>query len=298
MQFKTLCSMAGLLLLLAVQAGAAETVRELRLEDCVRLALEQNKDYIIAEKEVEAQKAGVRAAFAARLPSLNLSGRYTMLDPGTVDDATMTVGAPFFLDPVEVQNAYTHNWAVGLSAQYAIPWIPFFSEGGWGRARLAHEMSKRSLVVAENSLKKIRMDVQSEVKKAFYGLLIAEKVYEVTTANERRVKAYLEVSEANFNAGRVSEYDVLRSRVQLANMRPRVMMAEDTIKLATMALLQQIGEDLDTKITVRGELDEGFITVEEKDALEQALANRVELQELALAVEILKLQERLAAAGV
>ncbi len=195
-------------------ASGQNTAQELnlRLEDCVRLALERNKDYVMAEKEVEIQKAGERAAFAAKLPSLSLTGSYTMLDPDTVDGSIMTIPAEMLGSPVdvEVQNAFTHNLAFGLSAQYAIPWIPFFSQGAWGRAHIGHQIAKRSLIMAENKLKKITLDVKAGVKKAFYGLLIAEKVLEVTTANEQRVKAYLDVAEANFNAGRISEYEVLR----------------------------------------------------------------------------------------
>ena len=71
-----------LMLLLALAgAGTAQEVKNLTLEESVRIALENNPDIRIAEKELTKAKAGVGEAVGALLPSAVISDHWQ--DPET-----------------------------------------------------------------------------------------------------------------------------------------------------------------------------------------------------------------------
>lgn len=270
---------------------------EWTLQECIRLALERNKDFVIARKELEAKKAAEHAALAATFPTLNFTGNFTYLDPKTVDDSKFPFQDPETGLPVVIQSAFPDNYSFGFAAQYAIPFIPFFSDGAWGRSHLGYRIAGKNRLLAEKKVKKIRKDTTAAVAKAFYSVLVAQKVTEVTEINHQRLLAYAQVAQRNYNAGRWSKYEKLRTDVQLAAHKPQRLNARNGLRMARLQLLHVLSMDLDKEFRLKGELKEENFSITEAEALKQALANRYELQELAMTVEIMKLNRDLAAAG-
>ncbi|HND77928.1 MAG TPA: TolC family protein, partial [bacterium] len=94
----------------------------------------------------------------------------------------------------------------------------------------------------------------ASVKKVFYQVLLARQVYETT-------KASLINAENNFNnvrilnkQGIVSDYDMIRAEVQVENLRPSVISAEQQALVVTNALKVQLGMDATDPLHIRGEL--------------------------------------------
>jgi len=246
------------------------------LEWCVHQALLANKDFLIAQESIKKAKAKERAAFAGLLPSLSFDLNYTRLDSGS--------SIPMMPTPITL--SYPHNTSLGLTFGYAVPFIPYFSDGAWGMARQAYRIAKENLRMVNEQLEKIRIGVRSIVGKRFYGVLLSQRVKAVTAANQRRLRAYEAVAKRNYAAGRVSRYELLRTQVQLANNTPQLLQAENSLRLAKVSLLQSMGLGLDTSFSLKGRLTAALVRITEKQALQIAFANRYELKELARAKTI------------
>ena len=72
----------------------------------------------------------------------------------------------------------------------------------------------------------------------------------------------LAVSDSNLtrvqrmrDVGLMSDYDVLRSRVQASNQIPQFQQAENDLRLAQLSLLELLGVPLDTNVTIDGSLE-------------------------------------------
>jgi len=245
------------------------------LEKCVKQALAANKDYLIAQEKVQKAKAQEQAAFAGLFPSLSFNSTYTRRENSISSGRISISYSP-------------HHTSLGLSAGYAIPWIPYFSDGAWGAARKKYRIAKENLKLSHEQLVEIRIGIRSTVAKHFYSVLLNQEIVSVTAANQKRLQAYVDVAARNFGAGRVSRYELLRTRVQLANNTPLLLQAENQLRLAKVSLLQTMGLNLDTPFLLKGRLKAAMVRLSEEKAITMALSNRFELRELTRAKAIQK----------
>ena len=278
---------AGIIILLLIVGGfaygAGKTEEKVwNLEECVSQALAANKDFLIAKEKVKQAKARERAAFAGLLPTLSFSAGYTRLDSSSTIDLSGAGTGPF------IPMSFKHNSSLGLTLGYAIPWIPYFSDGAWGAAKKGHKIAKESLKMAEEELVKIRIGTRSTVAKQFYSVLLNQLVFSVTAANQKRLQEYVNVAQRNYNAGRVSQYELLRAQVQLANNTPQLLQAKNNLRLIRITFLQTLGLGLDTKFRLQGRLTAAMVRLAEKKAIRMAFKCRYELKQLQRARTIQK----------
>ena len=94
-----------------------------------------------------------------------------------------------------------------------------------------------------------RLDMVNQVNQAYYTLLLAEASKQVIEQNYDNAKFNADLYEKQYAAGTASEYDVLRSQVQVKNIEPELLQADIAIKQAKLQLKILMGLDLATEIT-------------------------------------------------
>ena len=57
-----------------------------------------------------------------------------------------------------------------------------------------------------------------------------------------------------YEVGMASKFDLLRSEVQVANLRPQLIKAKNSLSVAGLGLKTLLGLDLDLPIEVKGEM--------------------------------------------
>ena len=60
---------------------------------------------------------------------------------------------------------------------------------------------------------------QNDLTTAFYGVLLTEKLVKVTAMAVEQVEAHVKIAQDLFDAGAATNFDVLRAKVQLANIK-------------------------------------------------------------------------------
>lgn len=190
-------------------------------------AAASSTDASVRLADVQAAAADVDRAFMAFLPRLTLTGRYTRLSPvdaasvgpgqgslvGTTDPAgPLAPGAPLFGIPASafsfpvILNQYL------LNANLTIPLSDYVMSTS--KAYAASSASRRA---AELGVKASRVAAAANAKIAYYNWVRARLQSVVAEEALVLAKAQLEVAKVAFDAGRVSNVDVLRAQAHVAN---------------------------------------------------------------------------------
>ncbi|MBK9139696.1 MAG: TolC family protein [Verrucomicrobia bacterium] len=246
----------------------------LSLADCLNIAFEQNSEVLKSRKDIEAATGLAIQTRAIIIPKVRASGDYSIRQDSNVD--TLEVPAiPGITGGLPVINPGDQNWSAGIHL------VQSLYEGGrmsasWKTARLLKEqaLARHHTVLA---------DVATEVRVAYYNVLLAEKEIEVSEASVELLTRELEDSTRRFNAGTVPRFNVLRAEVELANARPRVSRARNGYRIAKNVLVNALGyrvpadiwEDIPLQLTDTLELPRFDLAVPQ--ALALALERRPEL---------------------
>jgi outer membrane protein len=268
---------AGVLIiaLLAALGPAALTAQEakptlvLTLDEAIAMALRQNPFFLATqEKELQA-KSQVRQAVSQFLPSLNAQGT------NTLDEKLFVLEFPSLIPgepPQRISIDFTKNYQTALAFS-----LPLFAGG---RLVAGYKQANYNLGASRESVRLSEQETVFNVKRAFYGYLLAREFSEV--ANEALTLA--EKFRANVknlhDVGMASKFDLLRSEVQVANLKPQAIRARNGIEVAALGLKTILGIDLDTPVEIKGELTAPPLDAVSESVVEQALAQRPELRQL------------------
>lgn len=190
------------------------------LSDCIALALKQNTDILVAAKKREAAAAAVTQAKAGIFPSVASSGYYQRREEGLASQGNLDLTRR--KDDYNVDVRATQN---------------LFSSGGV-RARIA---------VAKLQERAAALDYQAQlettilaVRAAFYQTLYAEGNISVRQQALDLLRAQLKDQRDRLTAGSVSQINVNRAQVALANEEPALNDARYTLRAAYVTLAQAL----------------------------------------------------------
>jgi outer membrane protein len=115
------------------------------------------------------------------------------------------------------------------------------------QARLANE-------AAQQDRNRTRQETVFNVVKAYYGLLLANEYDKVAQQSLETSGANVKLAEARFKAGAVLQSDLLRAKVQLAEVKEMATRAGNSVKLAAANLNFAMGVPQGSAYEVTGTL--------------------------------------------
>lgn len=236
---------SAITVLMFTVSAAQETPRLITLDQAVAIALEKNRDLKSARLEIERADARVREAWGYALPALDLSGQYTRALERPV------FFLPDFANPgsnktVAVQIGTAHSFGLTLSARQTL----FNSTVivGVGAAGLYSDAARQLARGKE-------VETVANVRKAFYGALLAAEVRDLMRANLVNAEENLANVRKMSQQGLLSEYDELRASVGVENLRPEVIRAENNYALSVDGLRSAMGIGVTDSIEIDGKLE-------------------------------------------
>jgi outer membrane protein TolC len=267
----------------ALQAqDSGEKKLELTLNDCLKLALEKNPFYLSTlEKENEA-RAQVHQAVARFFPTLNAQGT-DILDKKvfTVEIPPMFPGQP----PQRVKFDFTRTYQMTLAFSF-----PLFTGG---RLTSGYRQANYNYQSTQESIRQAELDTILNVKRAFYGYLLARRFLEVARESVSLAEKHLTNVKNLYEVGMATRFDLLRAEVQLANLQPQLIRARNGLEMSELALKNLLGLDLSQPVEIKGELEFQDVQIDVEEATQKALLNRPELHQLnyqrQMAGELIKL---------
>ena len=215
-------------------AAAADTLR-LSVEEAVTLAQRQSDEVGVAAAQAEVADARFGAARANALPQLRLNSTYTHVYESARGQAVGSV----FNQP----NTYTVN--ANLSQT--------FFQGGklLNAARSANEVRE----AARFDEREQRTLVTLEVQRAYLQALYAARIAALQDTNLALATSRLAQVEQFERAGQAARYDVLRARVERANIEPVAIQAHSDEELALLDLKRVLNVPIGQPVVLTSRID-------------------------------------------
>ena len=213
------------------QSAPVATTLTLTREQCIEIALQDNPTIKVADMELKCVDYSKREVIASLFPAIDFSVAYQRaIELQTIN---MDMGA----GPMEIKMGSDNTWNMGFTAT-----LPIVSAQLWKSI----QMSDTQILASVESARASRLDLIDQVNRAYYGLLLSQASYEVLKQNYDNAKVNADLIQKKFDVGTASEYDVLRSSVQVKNVEPELLQAEIGIKQAKLLLKILMGMDAST----------------------------------------------------
>ena len=299
MKRKAFLLAAALTLILPFHAAAQlrDEVRPVEQEDTLRLTLEQalqialseNVAVKVADREIERAEYARKGTYASLFPQVNGSaafqrtikkqvmymdfdmssmgfggGEGAASGEGEESSAPAAAAARGGSSGGGIEVGRWNTWNAGVSAT-----MPLVNAQLWKSLAISGEQVELAVEQARSS----RLDMVTQVKQAFYAVLLAKealRVYEEVWENA--VKSF-EQTRRRYNAQKASELEFTRAQATVANAIPNLYNAENSVALSLWQLKAVMGVDLDAAIDVAGSLED----FAEGLSYDEALADEVDL---------------------
>lgn len=235
------------------------------IDQAVALAEEHNPEILIARKKVQAARGGVIEARSGFLPSVTSNGLY---DKRQTQSDTQLRQEDYNVILKLEQNLYTGG---AVTSQNRI-----------ARLNVEKEIYE---------LQEIASRVAMEVRIAFNELLLNRARVRVRQDSVRVLDEELKSQQESFRAGIVSNLNVQRAEVALANERPELFNAETQVKNSYLRLGDLFGIDTGSTgerppFEISGELQYQPNHPDLNDCLARADANRAVIKSRQKDIEI------------
>lgn len=254
----------------------ASAQMQLTLNEALQLALSENPTIKIAELEIRRYDYVRRETWGNWIPQIAVGGTYSR----SIVKQEMAKGISFGADNT-------------LTAQADATWALFAPT-----IFRTLKMNRTQLESAVESARASRVTLVSDVKKAFYNILLAEQSLEVLLESEANVQRTVNDTELKYNNGLTSEYDLLTAQVQLSSLKPTILQTENSIKVTKLLLKMYLSIPDEVTIAVVGRLDDMRDQVlTGADDLSTDLSGNTDLRALEFQKELLHHQLKVTNAG-
>lgn len=210
-------------------------------EECVRIALDKNPAIRIADMELERMDYSKKETRAALFPTLDFSLNYQR----SIELQTIKMNMGGSVQAIKMGS--DNSWNMGFSIA-----LPVIAPALWK----AVDLSDTQILLTQEQARSSRIDMVNAVNKAYYALLLAHSSKKVLEQNYDNAKFNASLYEKKYQAGVASEYDVLRSSVQVKNLEPELLAADIAIKQSALQLKVLMGMNLNVDITPADSLEQ------------------------------------------
>lgn len=297
--------------ILLEKAESADSAICLTLEQALQIALSENIAVKVADLEVKRSEYAKKGTYAALFPQIDLTGAYqrtikkqvmymdfdmsslmpsmpgagTGSGEGAGEGAGAGAGAgesassgKSSSDGLEVGRLNTLNGGVTAA-------MPIVNAQLWKGIKI----SGLDVELAVEKARASRLDMVTQVKNAFFGVLFAKEALEVYKDVYNNAVDNYDETKKKYDAQKLSEFELVRAKTTVANAVPNLYNAESSVVLALWQLKAVMGVDLDMNFDVEGDLDDWsqqmFYDVHQHDTIN--LDNNSVMKQLAIQTELL-----------
>jgi len=234
---------------------AVKDVLIVNLEECLNIALENNRQRRVSQSAIEIAEAQHKQALSAYWPQLKLEISATRMDEDMnfifpEDTSTYTISglAPVPVNAVvtvpekEVKLMDRDTMLSSLSLTY-----PIYTGG---KRTAISKQAKIGAEVAKESARRTDLQLIYDIKRMYYGAALAKKLRDLGCDTLDRLNVTLELTEHLYKtgSGTVKKTDYLRTRVMVSTIRSVVELLSSNEELSKAALINSMGLDWRTHI--------------------------------------------------
>ncbi len=216
------------------QSQATDTI-SLNLDECIRIALNENPTIKVADMEIERVDYSKKETIAQLFPEISFAGSYSR----TIKKQTMAMMGQ------TIQIGSDNSYSAGFSAS-----LPIIAVQLWKSLKLSDDQ----ILINVEKARESRLSLINQVENAYYGILYAQDALKVLKENKNRAELNANIYRNMYENGTASEFDVLRAEVQVKNIEPTILDMENSINQAKLQMKLLLGMDMKHNIKINGEL--------------------------------------------
>ncbi len=241
--------------------------QKLTLRQSLDLGLKKSrglKTLEIKEKIAEYQMKKILSRF---FPKFVFNASYSRLS----NVPPFEVSIPIMPNPLKIQDAFLNYY--NLRAGFQTPIFVGFKLTSLLKA------SENNLKADELNFSRKKNEKAFEIINAFWNFRKAQLTVKLVKQSLNRLKAHLKEVKNYFKNGRATKNDLLRMKLQVSNVRVKLLESESILKIARTAFNKSVGLDLlvHSKIAAEKIKTERDI-FDLKNILKEGLKNRIEIK--------------------
>jgi len=226
--------------------------KNLTLEECISLALENNENLKNSYLEEKISTALSKEYLSVGLPQISFDGgiKYNHeVQKSIIDISRFMPGVPEGTEQ-EVQFGQTYDGRMDLYVNQMIFNGSYFVGVSASREliRLSEKMTKRNII-----------DIYESVQKAYFTALNTKSRIDLVNGNLDRLSELLDQTNKLYENGFVEKLDIDRITVSYNNLKSEKIKADRLYDLSISVLKFQIGLPIEIEIELIGELSEDLI---------------------------------------
>jgi len=255
---------------------------EITLERAIEIALSENPSVKIADLEVQKKKYAKQSAQSSLYPQIDAVGQYSrtlkkqvMYMDGAFDMSSIfepiITGMEKTLKGIDPINYQLGTLSQNIAASMPPPTdgkdgITIGRDNNWtGGFQLTWpvvvptlwkslEISSLDVELAVENARSSKINMVNAIRKAYYTVLFAKDVLNVYQKSyDYAISTYNFVNH-RYQQGIVAEFDLVRADVNVKNIKPNLIQAQNVYNIATLSLKALMGIDMEQEIIVDGSL--------------------------------------------
>ncbi len=192
----------------------------LTLQRCMEIAIENNPGLSVARDRIDIAKSTIRKSRSELFPQI--TGGYRYSGSGKPGDTYQTGGS------------------AKLSLSQSI------YNGGYNLSALS--LSRNTLRITDEELRKIKNLLMLDIKTSFYEVMKSEKLLDVQRESVKLAHEQLRKAQGMFDAEKASRADLLKSMAQLSRSRIDSLNAERNYLMSRWQLAKTMGVWIDNQV--------------------------------------------------
>ncbi len=273
-----------MLLMMTILAARAEGYT---LKECVDIAYENNLELKAKTEDLKKYEKKVSEAISNVFPSISIqTGIGYIIEPEYTSIAMEDTTIPPGLMPPGIKPANSYlvkNPDYGFQHSLSIQQIIFSSQ-----AFLGISLAKTQREVEALNYEILGRKIRSDVEKAFYNILIMEKVAEIREKSWSQDSIRLKMVKKKFEEGLVSEFEHLRSQVEYKNSKAELNNSKLMFRMAKLYMFFLLDKEYEDNAKFVGEFRMPKELPDYQEAFTAAKERRLEYRMMDRTLEVFK----------
>jgi outer membrane protein len=258
----------------------SQTENSMTLDQAIQEVMKNHPLIEQAQERVRASQARVDQSRSTFYPELDAVGQYSRIGP--VPSIDIPDLGSFALYP-------ENNYDAHVAARQTLY--------DFGKRSTQSALARSEKQTAEDNIEQVKSELAYQTVQVFYTILFLQEDIQVLDDEISALNEHLSISEKKAQTGSATDFDVLTTRVRVANANSQKVDVESALQKQTIALKRLMGIPAEQGIELRGDFTSQNMEINPDSLESDALAQRREMILARDAETSLEIQHRLASLG-
>lgn len=185
--------------------------------------------------------------------------------------------------------AHDRNAQISSSIGFQQPLAALF---GYNQIQMGYKQAKLAYDLSSKQLKREELDLVYDISQAFFNLLSFHELMNIARISLDKQQEASDIAQSKFKAGLIREVEALQMEVDLSEAINNFDIAKVDYSSQIDLFKDKLGINLTDSVEIKSDLSYKQVNVDVEKAVSLALANRLELKENEIQIELAQMEIR------